>query len=153
MRVVLADDQLLLRAGVARLLEEQGVVAALRAATEGSTPPVELTAQRVGRYPAPVEAAAYFACLEALQNAAKHSGAVTVRVELSGTREALELEVADDGRGFDPATTPAGVGMSNIRGRVESVGGTLRVEAAPGRGTRVRAVLPAPLLAAAPGGG
>jgi signal transduction histidine kinase len=134
------------------LLEERGVVAALRAATEGAAVPVEVVEQQVGRYPAGIEAAAYFTCLEALQNAAKHAAATTVRVELRGGHDVLELEVADDGRGFDPASTPAGVGLSNIRGRVESVGGTLSVDSAPGLGARIHATLPAPLLTAAPGG-
>lgn len=135
------------------LLEQRGVVAALRAATEGSAVPVEVVEDQVARYPVGVEAAAYFACLEALQNAAKHAAATAIRVALSGGRGVLELDVADDGRGFDPAATPAGVGLSNIRGRVESVGGTLQVDSAPGRGTRLHAALPVPLLAAAPGGG
>jgi signal transduction histidine kinase len=135
------------------VLEERGVVAALRAATEGSAVPVEVVEHQVGRYPVGVEAAAYFACLEALQNAAKHAGAGTVRVELHGGRGVLELEVADDGRGFDPESTPVGVGLSNLRGRVESVGGRLHVDSAPGRGTRIRAALPVPLLATARGGG
>lgn len=135
------------------LLEERGLVTALRAVTDGAAVPVEVVEHQVGRYPVGVEAAAYFACLEALQNAAKHAGASTIRVGLRGGHGVLELEVTDDGRGFDPGSTPAGVGLSNIRGRVESVGGTLRIDSAADHGTRVHAVLPAPLLAAAPGGG
>ena len=125
------------------LLEEEGVGAALRSVIAGSGREIAVVEHAVGRYPATVEAAAYFSCLEALQNAAKHAGASTIGVTLTGTAAGLELTVEDDGAGFDPASTPAGSGLANIRDRVESVGGTVRTESAPGRGTRVCAVLPA----------
>ena len=60
--------------------------------------------------------------------------------------------MTDDGVGFDPATTPVGSGLPNIRDRVESVGGTLTTASTPGSGTRIRAVLPARDLTAADGG-
>jgi signal transduction histidine kinase len=124
------------------LLEEEGVGAALRSVIAGSGREIEVIERAVGRYPATLEAAAYFSCLEALQNAAKYAGASSIRVSLSGTTAGLELTVEDDGAGFDPASTPAGSGLANIRDRVESVGGTVLTESAPGRGTRVCAVLP-----------
>ena len=55
----------------------------------------------------------------------------------------LTFLVEDDGVGFDPATTPAGTGLSNLRDRIESAGGTLMTETTPGGGTRIRAALPA----------
>jgi signal transduction histidine kinase len=131
------------------LLEEKGVGAALRSVIAGSGREITVVEHATGRYPTTVEAAAYFSCLEALQNAAKHAGADSIRVTLAGTAAGLELTVEDDGAGFDPASTPAGSGLVNIRDRVESVGGTVRTESAPGRGTRVCAVLPATTLAAA----
>jgi signal transduction histidine kinase len=135
------------------LLEEGGVVASLRAALAGSGRPVELVEDRVGRYPRRVEAAAYFCCLEALQNAVKHSGADTIRVELHGGPDRLALTVEDNGVGFEPAATAMGAGLANIRDRVESVGGTLAVDSAPGGGSRVRAELPAPAIATTGSGG
>jgi signal transduction histidine kinase len=131
------------------LLQERGVGAALRAAAGAG--PVDVVELGVGRYPLGVEAAAYFCCLEALQNAAKHSGASSVQVELRGDPDALVLTVTDDGVGFDPARTPMGSGLANIRDRVESIGGSLTTESAPGTGTRIRAVLPARALAATGG--
>ncbi len=124
-------------------LAEEGLAAALLAATSGSAVPVRVTAPGLDRYPANVEAAAYFCALEALQNAAKHADATAVRVELVGDVDQLALTVEDDGRGFDLAATSAGAGLSNIRDRAESLGGSVLTESAPGRGTRVRAVLPA----------
>lgn len=129
------------------LLADEGLAAALRAAAATSQAPVEVTARGVGRYGPSAEAAAYFSCLEAVQNAAKHAGATAIRVELRGGPDALTLTVEDDGRGFDPAATPPGAGLANIRDRVESVGGRVRTESAPGRGTRVHAVLPVRALA------
>ena len=124
------------------LLAEQGLAVALRAAAVTSPVPVEVVAWDVGRYSANVEAAAYFSCLEAVQNAVKHSGAATILVELQGRADALALTVQDDGSGFEPSSTPDGAGLANLRDRVESVGGILTTESAPGRGTRVDAVLP-----------
>jgi len=123
-------------------LEAGGVAEALRPAVEGMGPSCELVATGVGRYSAPIEATAYFCCLEALQNAAKHAHASSTRVALVGTDGILEISVEDDGRGFDPDSGRAGAGLTNIRERVESVGGSLTVSSAPGLGTRIHAVLP-----------
>jgi signal transduction histidine kinase len=131
------------------LLADRGLEAALRAAVGAGQVPVEVTAHDVGRYDAGTEAAAYFCCLEAVQNAAKHAGAATIRVELRGAADGLAFTVFDDGRGFDPATVTHGTGQSNIRDRVESVGGMVRTASAPGRGTRVDAFVPASVRAGA----
>lgn len=128
------------------LLEEEGVAAALRSAVAASPRAITVVEHALGRYPATVEAAAYFSCMEALQNAAKHAGARSIAVTLAGTPVGLELSVEDDGAGFDPASTPAGSGLANIRDRVESVGGAVRTESAPGRGTRICAAIPSASL-------
>jgi signal transduction histidine kinase len=133
------------------LLEEQGVAAALRAVAGNDA--VEVHADGAGRYSLGVEATAYFCCLEAIQNAVKHAGATTIRVELRAEPDALALQVTDQGVGFDPALTAVGSGLANIRDRVESIGGHLTIDSTPGRGTRVRAVLPQPALATTGGGG
>ena len=90
----------------------------------------------VGRYPASVEAAAYFCCLEALQNAAKHAGATAdPGRRCAGEPDALTLDRRGRRRAASTrATVPAGAGLANMRDRVESVGGTLthRVGAGPG---------------------
>jgi signal transduction histidine kinase len=122
------------------LLEEAGVAAALRGLAGEAA--VSVVDHGSARYPPGVEAAAYFCCLEAIQNAAKHAGAAAVRVEVDAERDRLTLTVTDDGPGFDPATVAGGNGLANIRDRIDSVGGTLEVDSAPGRGTRVRAVIP-----------
>jgi signal transduction histidine kinase len=125
------------------LLTSAGPVAALRAAFDNSPVPVQVVAEDVGWCPPGVEAAAYFCCVEAVQNALKHAAATTIRVELRSGSGTLELVVVDDGAGFDPAAG-AGAGLANMRDRVEALDGTLTTSSAPGRGTRVRVVLPFP---------
>jgi signal transduction histidine kinase len=129
-----------------RLLSEEGLPAALRTVMVTSPVPVQLTTHEVARYPANIEAAAYFCSLEALQNAAKHSGAQQVQVELRGEPDGLALIVEDDGLGFDSEVTTSGAGLTNMRDRIESAGGTLTVNSSNGVGTRVEAHIPAEQL-------
>jgi signal transduction histidine kinase len=124
------------------LLVDEGLAVALRTAISRSPLPAELVAGDVGRYPAGVEAAAYFCALEALQNSAKHSSAKAIRLELRGGPALLEVTVQDDGAGFDLAAAPAGTGLANMRDRVESAGGTLTIETTLSGGTLVAASLP-----------
>ena len=89
------------------------------------------------RQPEAVEAAVYFCILEALQNAAKHSGAEEVTVWLRAEPR-LEFAVVDDGRGFDVGEDGHTGGLLGMDARVRAAGGELRVESAPGQGTTVR---------------
>jgi signal transduction histidine kinase len=97
-------------------------------------------------HPPAVEAAIYFCSLEALHNAAKHAGerariAVTLRHDTSE----VVCEVTHDGSGFTSTSTgtSAGAGLANMADRIAAVGGQLRIDSAPGRGTTVRASAPA----------
>jgi signal transduction histidine kinase len=125
-----------------RLLAERGLAPALRQAVANSPVPVQVSPHGVGRLPTTVEAAAYFCCLEAVQNAAKHSGAAMIRVDLTDEAGHLLCVVEDDGAGFNAGATMAGAGLTNMRDRVEAVGGTLDIQPTPGRGTRIVALLP-----------
>lgn len=97
----------------------------------------------VARPPA-VESACYRALQEALSNVQKHANAHSVRVLLRDRAGVLELEVEDDGRGFDSKVIRPviGRGLSNLVERAELLGGEGRVESAPGQGTRVRLLFP-----------
>jgi signal transduction histidine kinase len=125
-----------------RVLNDEGLAAALQAEIRNTGMPVDLAAQNAGRYSPSIEAAAYFCCLEALQNAAKHSDARSIRVDLRGDAGCLMLVVEDDGVGFDPQAVSPGAGMTNMPDRIESAGGTLIIESVPARGTRIEARLP-----------
>ena len=121
-----------------------GLPAALVSAGVQSGRPVTVKASGVRRCRPEVEIAVYFACLAALDNAAKHAGPVTVSVDLSDTGRALDFTVCDSGAGFDPAATQVGAGIANMRDRIAAVGGTLAVDSAPARGTRVHGSVPDP---------
>jgi two-component system, NarL family, sensor kinase len=131
------------------ILEQAGLAAALRAHLRSLPVTTSVNAVGVGRYPRAVEGAVYFACLEAVQNAARHSGADTITVELDADETTLRFCVRDDGVGFDPVRFVAGAGLANIDDRVSALGGRTRIESMPGRGTRVSAQIPAqPLVEA-----
>jgi signal transduction histidine kinase len=125
------------------LLMDQGLAAALGSAAQRVTIPSRVEAGPLGRYPSELEAAAYFCCLEALQNAMKHAGpASTVVVRVWEEAGALRFGVTDDGAGFDPAAKATGTGFVNMRDRLGAIGGSLRVESSPGAGTSVLGVVP-----------
>jgi signal transduction histidine kinase len=79
---------------------------------------------------------------EALINARRHSAARRVEVILSTERRVVQAEVADDGRGFDPASVQEGLGISGMRERASALGGRLEIESAPGEGTSVKVEAP-----------
>jgi signal transduction histidine kinase len=103
---------------------------------------VDVQSNGAGRYRQELEAAVYFCCLEALQNAAKHAGEdARAGISLAERQGVLQFEVSDDGRGFDPEL-PGRAGIQNMIDRIGALGGTLSVASAPGSGTVVRGQVP-----------
>ena len=157
------DDVRALMAGLRpRLLEERGLVVALKAMA--AMPPLwgtEVSVETQGisaeeRLPADVELALFRIAQEAVSNARRHGAASRVRLSLAVNRGVAELLVVDDGRGFlwEPGFlwSSRGEGLPGMRERAELLGGTLRVESAPGAGARIAATLPVPVpLRASPG--
>ena len=99
------------------------------------------------RVDAQVEIAAYRIIQEALTNAARHAGARACSVTLQRSGGTLGIVVEDDGAGFDAASVEgagarAGLGLVGIRERAAELHGTVRIESAPGEGTRLRVELP-----------
>jgi len=129
------------------LLDELGLAEALRAlverfaATENLE--IELEVEELGRLRPEVESLIYGAAQEALTNAARHAEAGRVDVRLIRIGDHLRLEVADDGRGFDPRRAGSGLGLRGMEERAMLAGGRLRIESRPGEGTRL--VLEVPL--------
>ncbi len=111
------------------LLRERGLAAALQAHAASMEIPVEINAEGIGRYASDIEAAVYFCCLEALQNAAKHASASRVQLQLHEQDGQLAFSVVDDGCGFDPDKASQGTGLRNMTDRIEAVGGRLEVRA------------------------
>jgi signal transduction histidine kinase len=125
------------------VLTERGLHAALSAVALASPIPTSVRAAGAARYRPEVESAVYFACMEALQNAAKHAhGASGVTITLS-ERPTLNFEVRDDGDGFTARTVVNGNGLTNLRDRMAAIGGEVEVRSIPGEGTTVTGVLPA----------
>ena len=119
------------------LLADQGLVAAVTAQATKAPGPVEVSTDGVGRYPAEIETAIYFCCVEALQNAARHAPGSAVRASLAEDRGQVMFTVTDDGPGFDPAAPAAGSGLQNMSDRLAALGGSCQVDSRPGRGTTV----------------
>ncbi len=86
------------------------------------------------------EALVRIAC-EAVTNAARHSGAGRVRLNVERDGPRVRLRVSDRGRGFDTMVPGSGFGLVSMRERARSVGGELRISSAPGRGSKVEAAL------------
>src|SRR2546430_298182 len=100
------------------LLAAQGLVAAIQSQARKAPIEVRVEAAEVGRYTQEAEAAVYSCVLEALQNAAKYSGASSACVRLAGTADDVRFDVIDEGRGFDPATARRGAGTTNMHDRL-----------------------------------
>jgi signal transduction histidine kinase len=154
-----------LRRGVARLgddihdvsrrlhpatLADLGLVAAVESECRGfferGGAPVEMDVDGdVDGLPPPIALALYRVVQEALRNVEKHADAAEVRVRLARAAGTIELVVADDGRGFAPATPgrARGLGLASMGERVRLLGGQLQIDAAPGRGTRITVRVPA----------
>jgi signal transduction histidine kinase len=124
------------------LLVDSGLVEALRAAANRNPLPVEIVTDGIGRYPSETEAAVYFCCLEALQNAAKHAPDAHVEVRLWEESGGLLFSVSDDGPGFDPETAQRGHGYVNMADRLGAIGGTVRWDSEIGKGSQVRGSVP-----------
>ena len=129
------------------VLSEHGLVEALNSAVDRFSLPVTVDLRDPGRHPSELEAAVYFCCVEALQNAAKHSRAGRVRVSLGADDDSVWFTVQDDGVGFEPGGPVSG-GMVNMQDRLGASGGTLIVESAPGRGATVHGSVPFASVAA-----
>ena len=125
------------------VLADFGLAAALQAQAARSPLPVEVDMDGTGRYPLEVEAAVYFCCLEALQNAVKHAHAGRVAISVRDQAGQLSFTVADDGQGADPGSAHRGSGIQNMMDRMAALGGTLELSAGPDGGTTVTGRLPA----------
>jgi signal transduction histidine kinase len=124
------------------LLVDSGLVEALRAAANRNPLSVDVVAEGIGRYSSETEAAVYFCCLEALQNAAKHAVNAEVEVRLWEESGGLLFSVSDNGPGFDVEKAQRGHGYVNMADRLGAIGGTVRWESEIGQGSRVNGSVP-----------
>lgn len=120
-------------------LDTGGLAAALESVAERAPLPVRIACALPAEPPAPVRAVAWFVVCEAVTNAAKHSGASGVDVEVVGTDGRLRATVCDDGRG---GADPAGGGLAGLARRVAAADGTLTITSPPGGPTALTVDLP-----------
>ncbi len=126
------------------ILTDRGLVEAVQERATRMTVSVEVHTDGLGqgaRFPLELEGAAYFFVSEGLANVLKYAFASRVHVRFHSEPGQLVVEVADDGRGFEPA----GVKKSGLRGledRISALGGRVEVVSRPGQGTELRAYLP-----------
>jgi signal transduction histidine kinase len=139
------DDLRMVAHGIyPQVLSTAGVGAALAAVARRSPLRVTIHDGWSGRHAEQVEATVYFCCVECLQNAAKHGGPdVRATVRLTERSGRVGFVVEDDGPGFDPSAVTGSSGLTNLLDRVSALGGTLEIDSAPGRGTRISGGIPA----------
>jgi signal transduction histidine kinase len=126
------------------LLVDKGLVAALQAQARKVPVPVEVVAGDIGRLPQEIEAAAYFCALEALQNIAKYAQASGATIEVLLRNGCLELDITDDGVGFDPSMATQGTGLRGMADRLAALDGSLQIRSEPGAGTAIIGTIPTP---------
>lgn len=109
---------------------------------------VELYANRSLETPPEMRALLYQIVRELLFNVVKHSGARHAAVTVRRETDQVNVRVADEGTGFDPNATftrrgtGGGFGLVNLRERLRAMGGTMAIDSAPGRGTRITVSVP-----------
>jgi signal transduction histidine kinase len=127
------------------VLDDLGLAGGL-ASLARSIPALELSLDLAEeRLPEHVEIALYRIAQEGMQNIAKHAGATAARLRFAVRQGQAELQVSDNGTGFDTVAiseTATGYGMRSMSERAEVVGGTLHVTSTPGGGTTITAVVP-----------
>ena len=126
------------------LLADMGIAAALDAQARKAPIAVSVEADGIGRYPEEIEAAVYFCALEALRSATGHADATRAAVRLSADGGDLRFEVTGDGQGPGAGAGPGDADLQAMADRVDALGGEIRIDAAPGRGTRINGRVPAP---------
>ncbi|MFF9898991.1 sensor histidine kinase [Streptomyces longispororuber] len=126
------------------ILTDQGLVAAVTSCARRMPIPVTVHSEEPltdERFALDIEESAFYLVSEALTNVLKHAGAGHVTVRMTHADGRLQVEVADDGKGFPTATTH-GSGLTGMRDRTEAVGGELTITSRAGHGTVIRARLP-----------
>ena len=140
-------------------LEQEGLVGALQRRIDAVEGRADIQARllvegEISLEPA-VEEALYRVGQEALNNALKHATAGLVTIRIQASEELVEMEIVDDGQGFDPAAVRdrGGLGLITMQERAEQVAGTLAMWSAPGQGTVVKIAVPAKRPGSRPPGG
>ncbi|GAA4915436.1 signal transduction histidine kinase [Nonomuraea thailandensis] len=136
----LAELRAVVRGILPPVLAERSLAGALSGLAAACPVPCRIDAEVPGRFPASVEATAYFVVAEALTNVARHSRASRAVVTVRGTGDRLRVQITDDGRGG--AAEAGGSGLGGIRRRAEAHDGTFELASPPGGPTTLVVSLP-----------
>ncbi len=127
------------------ILDDFGLDASLRWLTERFSErtgvAVDYQSEFSGRLPDETETHLFRIVQEALTNVARHSGATKVAIHLRAEGDSIRLTLSDNGRGFEQPRS-GGMGLSGMRARARSAGGTLELESNPGKGVRIEVSAP-----------
>jgi len=139
LRGAIGDLRQLARGIHPTILTNEGLQAALESLAVRCPVPVAVC-YHAARCAQAAEVTAYFVVAEGLANVAKHAHATSATVTVTQNGGGIRVEVADDGAGG--VSTETGSGLRGLEDRVAAIGGTLSIDSAPGRGTRLTAELP-----------
>jgi len=135
------------------ILDDLGLLPAIRWMAQRNLAPQGVQArcefeEPQAKLPFEVEIAVFRAVQEAINNVVRHARAETVLIEVAVNRGVLEVDIEDDGQGFDvaavggPSPSGRGLGLLGMHERMELIGGTSKVTSSPGNGTRVSLRVP-----------
>ena len=133
------------------VLDDLGWIPAVRFLAEGVTKrshlPIRIKTMVTGRLPGAVEIALYRIVQEALTNATKHANASLVSIQVRRLGRVLCCSIQDDGAGFDVRAVQSdrkrsGLGLIGMQERLNAIGGSLSIDSAPGRGTKLLIQVP-----------
>ena len=139
-KLVMTEMRELVRGIHPAVLTDRGLDAAVSAVASRSPIPVDVAVHLHERLAEEVEGTAYFVVVEALTNAAKHSGADRARVSIQRDGKWLRITVTDNGRGG--ANPESGTGMKGLRDRILALEGTFAFTSPAGKGTRITVEIP-----------
>lgn len=134
------------------ILDDLGWIPAIRFLAESvakrANLPIQIKAAVSGRLASAVEIALYRVVQEALTNATKHARATRVSIQIRRAGQLLQCSIEDDGEGFDVHAIHSdprkkGLGLIGMQERMNAIGGTLSIDSAPGRGTKLLIRVPA----------
>jgi signal transduction histidine kinase len=129
-------------------LQEEGLLGALHHRLEAVEKRAGLNARlltdEIVDLPVHLEEELYRIAVEALNNALKHAGATSLTVRIRASDNQIEMEIQDNGRGFDTQAlgSTLGMGLRGMRERAQKLGGSLTIRSAPGQGTSVLVTAP-----------
>ena len=129
-------------------LAKEGLVGALRQRTQAvehrSGIESRITADIPPDLPAAVDEALHQVANEALNNILRHSGADSVKIKIRMKDAFIIMKIIDNGQGFEPdsAEGGAGMGLTNMRQRIEALNGSLEYNSVPGQGSKIIARIP-----------